>query len=53
MEKIGAAQLDEVIQQLAALAESGEVEELVNMLDEVVPGARIKETPSPDLTAMI
>ncbi|MFN2146741.1 MAG: polysaccharide biosynthesis protein, partial [Anaerolineales bacterium] len=53
VEKIGAAQLDEVIQQLAALAEAGEVEELVNMLDEVVPGARIKETPSPDLTAMI
>ena len=53
VEKIGGPQLDEVIQQLAALAEAGEVEALVDLLDEVVPGARIRETPSPDLTAMI
>jgi FlaA1/EpsC-like NDP-sugar epimerase len=53
MEMLSPEQLEEVIQKLADLASDGEVEALVNLLDEIVPGARIKETPSPDLTAMI
>jgi FlaA1/EpsC-like NDP-sugar epimerase len=53
MEMLEAGQLEEVIDHLAIHAEAGEVEALVSLLDEIVPGARIKETPSPDLTAMI
>jgi FlaA1/EpsC-like NDP-sugar epimerase len=45
--------LDEVIQQLQEYAEQGDAEALVYFLDEVVPGAKIKETPSPDLTTYI
>jgi len=53
VETISAAQLEKVVQQLAGHARAGEVDALINLLDEVIPGARIKETPSPDLTAMI
>ena len=53
LEMLSADKLEEVLQQLAGFAESGEVDALVNLLDEIVPGARIKETPPPDLTAMV
>ena len=53
LEMLESALLDEVIEQLIQSARAGEVDALVNLLDEVVPGARIKETPSPDLTAYI
>jgi FlaA1/EpsC-like NDP-sugar epimerase len=46
-------ELDDVIRRLVVLAEAGEVDRLIELLDEVVPGARIRETPSPDLTALI
>jgi FlaA1/EpsC-like NDP-sugar epimerase len=53
IELLDAVQLEEVILNLMQFATDGQVEELINLLDEVVPGARIKETPIPDLTALI
>jgi FlaA1/EpsC-like NDP-sugar epimerase len=52
-EMLTSSELEEVIARLHQLATAGEVEALVDLLDEVVPGARIKETPPPDLTALI
>lgn len=53
LEMLEAQQLEDVVQRLIQSARAGDVESLVNLLDEVVPGARIKETPAPDLTAYI
>lgn len=46
-------ELDQVVAQLLAYAEAGEVDALVSLLDEIVPGANIKGTPPPELTAFI
>ncbi|MBN2044129.1 MAG: polysaccharide biosynthesis protein [Anaerolineales bacterium] len=53
IELLAPDELEKVIQQLAGCAVEGDADALVNILDEVVPGARIKETPAPDLTALI
>jgi FlaA1/EpsC-like NDP-sugar epimerase len=53
IEMLDPGRLEAVIRQLADYAGEGEVEALVSLLDEIVPGARIKETPPPDLTALI
>ncbi len=52
-ETLQGERLDEVVSHLAAYAASGEVESLVSLLDEVIPGAKIRETPPPDITAVI
>jgi FlaA1/EpsC-like NDP-sugar epimerase len=52
-ELLEANELDQVVAQLLAHAEDGEVEALVSLLDETVPGANIQGTPPPDLTALI
>ena len=53
MESLDSGELVAVVQQLQSFAQQGNAEALVNYLDEVVPGAKIKETPSPDLTTYI
>jgi FlaA1/EpsC-like NDP-sugar epimerase len=52
-ELLEANELDQVVAQLLVHAEAGEVEALVSLLDETVPGANIQGTPPPDLTALI
>jgi FlaA1/EpsC-like NDP-sugar epimerase len=52
-ETLRGKRLDEVVAQLAGYAVSGDVESLVGLLDEVIPGAKIRETPPPDITAVI
>ncbi|MBI3160777.1 MAG: polysaccharide biosynthesis protein [Chloroflexi bacterium] len=41
------------VDDLLSLAQDGEVDELVRLLDETVPGARIRSAPPPDLTAVV
>jgi len=53
LEMLETGKLDDVVQRLIQYAHAGDVDSLVNLLDEVVPGARIKETPPPDLTSYI
>lgn len=45
--------LDDVIAQLLQNARDGDVEHLVTLLDEVIPGAKIRETPAPEFTSFI
>ncbi len=52
IEKLDDEQLDRVIERLRQLAEEGKAEQLVTMLDEVIPGAKIRETPALDLTSI-
>lgn len=44
--------LDQVISRLLQLADAGDTEQLVTLLDEVIPGAKIRETPALDLTSI-
>jgi len=52
IENLDDDELDRVIERLLNLADEGEVEEMVTMLDNVIPGAKIRETPPPDLTSI-
>jgi FlaA1/EpsC-like NDP-sugar epimerase len=45
-------QLDQVIDRLLQYSDEGDVDTLVSLLDEVIPGAKIRETPPPDLTSI-
>ena len=46
-------QLSQVVEELVELAHQGEVEKLVQLLDESIPGAKIRSTPPPELTSVI
>jgi FlaA1/EpsC-like NDP-sugar epimerase len=45
--------LDQRVEELARLAGQGDVEELIRLLDETIPGARIHNDPAHDLTAVV
>jgi FlaA1/EpsC-like NDP-sugar epimerase len=45
--------LESAIDNLIALGKNGDPDEIVNMLNRIVPGAVVSSTPSPDLTSMI
>lgn len=50
---LGGAALAQRVDDLVRLAQDGEVDEVVRLLDESVPGARIRSTPPPDLTSVV
>ena len=52
IENLDDDQLDQVIGRLLRYSDEGDVENLVSLLDEVIPGAKIRETPPPDLTSI-
>jgi FlaA1/EpsC-like NDP-sugar epimerase len=45
--------LFKTIEQLIQLSREGDVEKVVEILDEVIPGADIRGTPPPDLTSLV
>ncbi len=45
--------LQAIITRLEALTISGRGDEIISLLDEVIPGATIRETPSPDITSIV
>jgi FlaA1/EpsC-like NDP-sugar epimerase len=50
---IATGDLQTVITRLEALTISGRGDEIVTLLDETIPGAAIRETPSPDITSIV
>ncbi len=52
-EVINREQLTKAIDQLDRLAQTGDVEAITRLLDEIVPGASIRSTPPPDLTSIV
>jgi FlaA1/EpsC-like NDP-sugar epimerase len=46
-------QLQKTLQRLTSLTESGRADEIISLLDEVVPGATIRETPLPEITSVV
>ena len=46
-------QLQATLQRLESLTSSGRADEIVSLLDEVIPGATIRETPSPEITSVV
>ena len=46
-------QLQTTLQRLLSLTSSGRADEIISLLDEVVPGANIRETPSPEITSVV
>ncbi len=45
--------LSKIIEQLIQLSREGDVEKVMEILDEVIPGADIRGTPPPDLTSLV
>ncbi|MEN8243165.1 MAG: polysaccharide biosynthesis protein, partial [Chloroflexota bacterium] len=45
--------LSSLLEQLLKFAADGNVEQLVEKLDSVIPGSTIRETPTPDLTSIV
>lgn len=45
-------ELDVYVENLIQLAQNGEAEKVVKILDEIIPGANIQGTPPPDLTSV-
>jgi FlaA1/EpsC-like NDP-sugar epimerase len=52
-EMLDEERLEEVIARLRHFALDGDVDSLVTLLDEVIPGAKIRETPSPEFTSYV
>jgi len=52
-ELLSSETLSQTIEQLADYARQGEVEKVVEILDEVIPGSDIRGTPTPDLTSLV
>jgi FlaA1/EpsC-like NDP-sugar epimerase len=48
-----AGDLQTIITRLEALTISGRGDEIISLLDEVIPGATIRATPSPDITSIV
>jgi len=48
-----AGDLQTIITRLEALTISGRADEIISLLDQVVPGAAIRATPSPDITSIL
>ena len=47
------SELQATIDRLETLTSGGHADDIISLLDEVIPGATIKETPAPDLTSII
>ena len=45
--------LQMTLQRLISLTESGRADEIISLLDEVIPGATIRATPSPEITSVV
>jgi FlaA1/EpsC-like NDP-sugar epimerase len=45
--------LGQTINELAFLADEGEVDAIIRVLDETIPGAAVRSVPPPDLTAVV
>jgi FlaA1/EpsC-like NDP-sugar epimerase len=45
--------LQTTLQRLISLTESGHADAIILLLDEVIPGAAIRETPSPEITSVV
>ncbi len=45
--------LQATIQRLTSLTSSGHADEIISLLDESIPGASIRETPSPEITSIV
>ncbi|HUH97146.1 MAG TPA: nucleoside-diphosphate sugar epimerase/dehydratase [Anaerolineales bacterium] len=52
-EVLAGDQLRAALQQLESLAASGRADEIISLLDAVVPGAVIRQTPSPEITSVV
>jgi FlaA1/EpsC-like NDP-sugar epimerase len=52
-EVLNSSDLATAINQLIDLGKNGDPDEIVNMLNNIVPGAVVSSTPSPDLTSII
>jgi FlaA1/EpsC-like NDP-sugar epimerase len=52
-EVLNSNDLETVINNLIELGKNGDPDEIVNMLNKIVPGAVVSSTPSPDLTSII
>ena len=52
-EEVDNQRLFAAISQLERLAHQGEVETIIRVLDEVVPGAAVRSIPPPDITSII
>jgi FlaA1/EpsC-like NDP-sugar epimerase len=45
--------LSQAVEQLHQLAQAGEATAIINMLDDLIPGATIRAAPQPDITAIM
>ena len=52
-EQVDSSSLTNSLDQLARLARQDETEAVLNVLDQVVPGAAIRSTPPPDMTSLV
>jgi FlaA1/EpsC-like NDP-sugar epimerase len=52
-DRLAGDQLAQTVDELMQLAQSGKVDEIVNLLNESIVGAKIRSAPPPDLTAVI
>jgi FlaA1/EpsC-like NDP-sugar epimerase len=52
-ELLSRAELQQTVNELAFLSEEGEVDAIVRILDETIPGAAIRSVPPPDLTSVV
>jgi hypothetical protein len=46
-------ELQQTVNELAFLAVEGEVDAIIRILDETIPGAAIRSAPPPDLTSVV
>ena len=52
-EAVNVRHLSQTIDELYRLAQQGETEAIVNVLDEVIPNAAVRSVPPPDLTSVV
>jgi FlaA1/EpsC-like NDP-sugar epimerase len=52
-EFLSGQELRQTVNELAFLADEGEVDAIVRVLDETIPGAAVRSVPPPDLTAVV
>lgn len=52
-EVVDTLQLANVVDELMRLAQQGESETIIRLLDEVIPGAAVRSTPPPDMTSIV
>jgi len=52
-EEVNSQQLAQAIDQLDHLSQTGDVDAITRLLDDIVPGASIRSTPPPDLTSIV